>query len=897
MSDAMNPGQNKTTSHSRLETTQRLFRLFVMGALCGALICIILYLRTGVWQIVAVAISLLCALLVGGASQLLARLRQKKSAIITALLAVLVGYAAPLLFWENATGYFLIGGGLIILIMGSILLGKWKYRIGILFIFLLCTIIASEIPLFPRYPIQNSPALSVLLPLITLLICIGAIWQFIRTFPVNTIRTRLLISFITIAVLPLMIAAIAASSIGTQATINSAADMLTAVISFKETALRSWITSLQDNLHIENSRDEQFSPMVALIENPPGDVGYKIAYRNLANRFNNAITLRGDFHEMLILNQDGIVTLSTNPNHEGMDLRGERFFQSGIKTPTAIPPSYISLLNGNGVAVSEPILDGSGATIGVLAALTDLQPMNEIMLERQGVGQTGETYLVDENFSLLTPSINPDYSREQTQVISRGSMDAVLSKRNGSGVYDNYSGNTVVGVYRWLPDLNLAIMAEQTRDEIFAPTFATIAINSAISFAMIIGTIIFAVLITNSIARPLADLTNAARRIAAGELNFNAPIGTRNDEITILAISFNKMTEELRKLITNLEQRVSERTRELELRGEQLQAASNLGSTVTSILDLEELTQHVVNLIQDRFGLYYVGLFLVNENREYAVLKSWSGLAGHAMLSRDPKIKIGEGMVGLCIFHAEARVTLENDSNSIHGVTLDLPETKSEVAIPLRSRGQVLGALTIHSKQARAFDNVTITTFQSMADQIAVAIDNARLFTETQKALESTRQAYGELSREAWLNHLNTKPIRLLRNINGLSLVEADSPYDETERPNGAQNDRQSFLEIPIKVRNQVIGVIQAQKPMKSGAWNEEDQEMLATLTDQLGVALESARLFEETLMRAEHERLVGDISGRIRETLDIETVLKTAVIEMRNALDLDEVEVRMSKV
>ena len=234
MSDVINPGQNKTTSHSRLETTQRLFRLFVMGALCGALICTILYLRTGVWQIVAVAISLLCALLVAGASQLLARLRQKKSAIITALLAVLVGYAAPLLFWENATGYFLIGGGLIILIMGSILLGKWKYRIGVLFIFLLCTIIASNIPLFPRYPIQNSPALSVLLPLITSLICIGAFWQFIRTFPVNTIRTKLLISFITIAVLPLMIAAIAASSIGSQSTINSSIDMLTAVISLRK---------------------------------------------------------------------------------------------------------------------------------------------------------------------------------------------------------------------------------------------------------------------------------------------------------------------------------------------------------------------------------------------------------------------------------------------------------------------------------------------------------------------------------------------------------------------------------------------------------------------------------------------------------------------------------------
>ncbi len=254
-----------------------------------------------------------------------------------------------------------------------------------------------------------------------------------------------------------------------------------------------------------------------------------------------------------------------------------------------------------------------GKWLGVIAGFANLDQVNQIMLEKAGIGDTGETYLVDSNYKLLTPSRYTDYKVGETEVMSHGALDAILGEQSGNSSYENYNGDEVVGVYRWLPDLRLALFAEQSREEIFAPTLATIAINSTVSILLILGTILFAVTLTNSIAGPITDLTKTTQQIADGELELNAVVGRRQDEIAALATSFNRMTQQLRNMISGLEELVRVRTRQLEIRSEQLQAASRLGSTATSILEPGELFTRVVNMIQEQFGLYYVGLFLVDD--------------------------------------------------------------------------------------------------------------------------------------------------------------------------------------------------------------------------------------------------------------------------------------------
>ncbi len=252
-------------------------------------------------------------------------------------------------------------------------------------------------------------------------------------------------------------------------------------------------------------------------------------------------------------------------------------------------------------------------------------------------------------------------------------------------------------------------------------------------------------------------------------------------------------------------------------------------------------------------------------------------------------------MIGWCIQNTRARIALQADEDNVRLATPDLPETRSEAAIPLRSRSLVIGALTIQSNHSNAFDQAMITIFQTMADQIAIAIDNAMLIDQAQKAIEATRRAYGELSHKAWLEQISSKQVKAVRNEHGVAItnhIESNGGYGAPDI--SCNGDGEVYL--PIKVRGSILGYLKAHKPVSSGTWTDDEKEMLNTLTEQLGAALDSARLFEETLTRAEQERTIGYIASRVRETLDIETVLKTATLEMQKTLDLEEVEVRMNQ-
>jgi GAF domain-containing protein len=340
--------------------------------------------------------------------------------------------------------------------------------------------------------------------------------------------------------------------------------------------------------------------------------------------------------------------------------------------------------------------------------------------------------------------------------------------------------------------------------------------------------------------------------------------------------------------------------RELQERSTQVEAAAEVGRAATSILEIDRLIQQVVELIRERFNLYYVGLFLIDEAGEWAVLRAGTGEAGQAMLARGHQIKIGEGMVGWSVAHAQARVALEVAEDAVRLATAELPDTRSEAALPLRSRGQVLGALTVQSTQPSIFDQDTMVALQIMADQVAVALDNAHLFAEAREALEAERRAYGELSREAWGELLKVRPnLGFLKSRRLLSPAgDLWRPEMETALQTGQTilgEDGATSLTTLIKVRGQVIGVIGARKPDDAGAWTQDEIALLGTLAEQLSVALESARLYQDTQRRAVRERLTGEVTARMRETFDVETVLKTAAQEVRQALGLPEVVVRLA--
>jgi GAF domain-containing protein len=391
-----------------------------------------------------------------------------------------------------------------------------------------------------------------------------------------------------------------------------------------------------------------------------------------------------------------------------------------------------------------------------------------------------------------------------------------------------------------------------------------------------------------SVSRPILRLTEVAERIITGDLQARAPVES-NDEIGRLAQTFNDMTDQLRSTLQNLE----ERTRVIERRSRYLEASTNVAQAAASILDTDQLIRDVVDLILDRFQLYYVGLFLVDALGEWAVLRAGTGDAGLAMMARGHRIKVGEGMIGWSVANAQPRVALHAEEDAVRQVTPELPDTRSEAAIPLRSRERVLGALTVQHTIPDAFGPAALASLQTMADQVAVAIDNARLLAASQAALEAERRAYGEASRGAWqqLTHERQTQGYYYSQSGLVPILSSTGPLAEQRAP---QSSELPALALPIKVRENVVGAINAHKPSEAGEWTAEEIALLEMITGQLSQAMESAQLHQDTQERAAREQLVGQVSSKMRESLDIDTVLQTAVREMRQALGLAQVQVRI---
>lgn len=376
-------------------------------------------------------------------------------------------------------------------------------------------------------------------------------------------------------------------------------------------------------------------------------------------------------------------------------------------------------------------------------------------------------------------------------------------------------------------------------------------------------------------------------------------------------IETNRQLEEAR---ANLENQVHERTASLEQRSRYLQATIEVTRAAASILDTGQLLQQAVELIGEQFSLYYVGLFLLDPDGEWAVLQAGTGTAGRRMMDKGHRLRIGTGMVGWSIANAQPRIALHSEEDAMRFANPELPETRSEAAIPLRSRGKILGAISVQSKYANAFGDIEITAFQAMADQVALAIDNARLYQDSQQAIQEVQRAYGISSRMAWremlesgrnisqLSHqydIGKSGARIIE-LSGSQLSATNDKQSGTKNWNSAMRQAahtrqpimekdeasgQAFLYVPIAVREQVVGVLTLNRPAEAPPWSEEETTILRALSEQLGIALESARLYQDSQRLAMREQLTSEVTGRIRETLDVEMVLKTAVQEIQRSL------------
>lgn len=396
------------------------------------------------------------------------------------------------------------------------------------------------------------------------------------------------------------------------------------------------------------------------------------------------------------------------------------------------------------------------------------------------------------------------------------------------------------------------------------------------------------------LVKPLREFTRTAQMVASGNFNARIPV-EGNDEIAKLANAFNMMAKQLALFISELENKVSERTKEIQQQAKFLESTTQVGKAISSILDVDKLNSQIVELIQKNFGLYYVGLFLLDDKKEWAILQAGTGEAGKKMLERKHKIKVGSGMIGWCIKHNQLRVAQKAEKDIVRLATQELPETRSEAALPLHSRGKVIGALTIQSTESNAFDSRTLTILQMMADQVAIAIDNAELFNQSNQALEKIKIAYGETSKSSWENIVHqARIIGYSYDIYGLHSIKLKKNGNQ-KRQNEEQihslKGNAKKVKIPISIRGQHLGTFEASKK-DSSEWTDDEMEFIESFIEQLGIALDSARLYQETQNRAEREKLVTEITTKIRASNNPEIILQTAIKELKKSLQAKEVQI-----
>jgi GAF domain-containing protein len=400
---------------------------------------------------------------------------------------------------------------------------------------------------------------------------------------------------------------------------------------------------------------------------------------------------------------------------------------------------------------------------------------------------------------------------------------------------------------------------------------------------------------TNQLFHPTLDEPlNLARDMTGvfalmGILIFLISGSLQNSLIRSRSVSeqLSSSNKELNELRANLQQQVEDRTAELAKRALQLEAVSSVARAIASVQDLDALLPAITKLVSQQFGFYHVGIFLLDPQRQKAVLRAANSQGGLRMLSRQHSLPLdSHSIVGYAASRGEPRIGLDVGMDSVYFNNPDLPNTRSEMAIPLRVAGTVIGALDVQSTETYAFSKEEMSVLTTLADQIAIAIENARLFGETKKALHESQLMFEKYTQQEWSSFARQgKPRGFV--FDGKHVV----PLDNNSKPELVKAAHQTnslsiektseTITIPIKLRGQTIGVLDIRAKNGQRQWKQDEIALLEAAAERAALALENARLIESAQRRAARERAIGDISTRIGAVSNLESILQTAVEEL----------------
>jgi GAF domain-containing protein/HAMP domain-containing protein len=607
-------------------------------------------------------------------------------------------------------------------------------------------------------------------------------------------------------------------------------------------------------------------------------------------------------------------------------------FNPQMETRWTIP--YVDAAGGGlVVTVAEPVYIRDNFR-GVVAADVQLTTITE-RLSSIKVGQTGYAFMLDdagriislppagyEMFGLDPNELPPDEYFKQT-VLGEGSaeLNAITNRMvaGGSGLniipvndVDTYIVYAQIPANGYSIAIAVPVSEMQTtfvlaQNEMDLLTQSAVRTASFILAALLLGAIFVSLAIGQLIAAPVRRLTQTANQIIEGDLTAQAEV-TSTDETGTLAQAFNAMTSRLRETFEGLERSIEERTAQLveanannERRARQFQSIAHVARTISSTFDLDRLLNQITTAISREFGFYHVGIFLLDASREYAVLGAANSEGGQTMLARGHRLKVGEkGMVGFVSSTGKPRLALDTGTDAVFFDNPDLPNTRSEIALPLHAGEELIGVLDVQSTEQNAFTREDVAILTTLADQVSVAIQNARQNEETRKALAESDALSRQFAQAGWqdftkrrdllgIRHTGAKATLLhTKNVNGRDESQV-SAHQVKSRARGA------VLSLPIKLRGEVIGSVDVRAP-ENRQWRQDELDIVTAIIERAAIAMENSRLLEEARRRAAKERVIGEISAKISARSDVDELLRTAAMELNRNLPGTEIAIQFRK-
>jgi len=933
MTDASKPKPMSAAAKQEELRRARTIALSLVAAVVFALVNAVVYTRSAqLATLDYLTFSLLgVAALASLISAWLARRKQTTPASIVLTATILIT-ALDIPFIIHGQG---IAAGILIAIIGmgvsSFVLTKKQVNRGAVLSIVSGGVVVVVDQIMPTFGMEPNSVYTNAASMLAALIFIGVL---VRRFNSFALRTKMVVAFTAVTLIPLFILGVYNNYASSQILSQESRARLTDLSSTTAEQFDSFFLQQMSEIHIEASQIALVDYLTLAPQNRAGSVAESNAKTTLFS-FQNKDSVFIDSYAILDIKGDNI--LSTNAEDLGRSEGKETYFVEAIRTGAPYASNALFIEAGQqSVYFSAPIKNASGKIVGVLRAEYNaiiMQSMARASASKSSeiavavvdrntylrlayTGNRDEIFKSYKNFTdaevaafqaerKMPPGAPSEILAGADNVVATG-IDNIVAAPFFDAYSDSLKSNAIntgallksqpwVVITRESYASSLAAVHRQTENAVL------ISVALAIIAALLaLGSVQFLV-------APIVSLTKVAQQITEGDVGARATIHSQ-DEIGSLAASFNLMADELNQALNSLEVRVAERTIAIEniqiqseKRANELEAISEISKVITGEQKLANLLPLITRLVSERFGFYHTGIFLLDETKQYAVLQAANSEGGRKMLARGHKLEVGaSGIVGYVAHAGVHRIALDVGMDAVFFNNPDLPTTRSEMALPLKIRNTIVGALDVQSEKSNAFTENDAKNLSILADQISIALENARLFTRTQQALSEAQALYRQNIQEGWaaftreesslgyrqnmkggtelFEPVETAEIREAVSRGSVSLFHADGVAQEPT------------IVVPIKLRGQVIGSLNITAPSRDRQWTRDEINLTEVVSERLSIALENARLIQDSQRQAIKQQTISEVTERIGASINLKNVLQTAVEELGRAMPGSEV-------